>query len=77
MESGHYTFAKEYSTKNQALIESTVNKIAVAASSAMDVKAVEDGILDFVEGTKILMQGLDAVAALHPFIGGRIDFSYC
>jgi len=77
MESGYYTFGKEFLTDNQAQIESTVKEIAVVASSAMDVKAVEDGILGFVEGTKILMKGLDAVAALHPFIGGRITFSYC
>lgn len=73
MESGYYTFAKQYSTENKAAIESTVKKIAVAASAAMDSKAVEEGISGFVEGTKILMRGLDEVAKLHPFIGGRIN----
>jgi hypothetical protein len=76
MESGYYTFAKECSSDNQAAIESTVKKIAVAASAAMDTHAVEEGIINFAEGTKILMQGLDAIAELHPFIGGIIINSH-
>jgi len=74
MESGYYTFAKEYSLANQATIEATVKKIAVAASGSMDSKAVEEGISGFVEGTRVLMKGLDEVARIHPFIGGIINF---
>lgn len=73
LESGYYTFAKQYSTENQATIESTVKKIAVMASATVDFNAVEEGISGFVEGTKVLMRGLDEVAKLHPFIGGRIN----
>jgi hypothetical protein len=71
MESGYSTFAKEFSTDNKGSTESTVKKIAVEASSMINPKTVEDGIVSFAEGSKILMQGLDAVAAIHPFIGGR------
>jgi hypothetical protein len=70
MESGYYTFAKKYASDNQATIESTVKKIAVTASAAMDTKMVEEGLLGFDEGTKVLMNGLDEIAKIHPFIGG-------
>jgi len=76
MESGYFTFAKQFSTDNKASIDSTVKKVAVQASSVVNVKALEDGIVSFAEGSKILMQGLDAVAAVHPFIGGRVKFYF-
>jgi hypothetical protein len=73
MESGYYTFAKQYASNNHVEIDSTVKKVAVAASAAIDLNAVEEGIRGFVEGTKILMKALDEVAKLHPFIGGRVN----
>jgi hypothetical protein len=76
MDSGYFTFAKQFSADNQASIESTVKKIAVVASSVVNAKALEDGIISFAEGSKILMRGLDAVAAVHPFIGGRVKFHF-
>ena len=76
MDSGYFTFAKQFSADNQASIKSTVKKIAVEASSMINPKTVEDGIVSFAEGSKILMQGLDAVAAIHPFIGGRVKFHF-
>lgn len=76
MDSGYFTFAKQFSTDNQTSIESTVKKIAVEASSVVNAKALEDGIISFAEGSKILMRGLDAVATVHPFIGGRYIFHF-
>jgi hypothetical protein len=76
MESGYYTFANEFASDNQVDIESTVKKVAVTASAAMDLNAVEEGIRGFVEGTQILMKALDAVAQVHPFIGGRINYHF-
>lgn len=73
MESGYYTFAKQSSTADKATIESTVKEMAIATSAAMDAKAVERGVLDFVENTKVLMKGLDEVAKLHPFVAGRFS----
>jgi hypothetical protein len=74
MDSGYFTFAKQFSADNEASIELTVKKIAVEASSVVNAKALEDGIISFSEGSKILMRSLDAVAAVHPFIGGRVFF---
>jgi hypothetical protein len=43
----------------------------VTASMQSDVgKAIQDGINKFSEGVPVLMNALDQLKSLHPFIGG-------
>lgn len=43
----------------------------VTATMQTDVgKAIKDGINKFSEGMPVLMNALDQVKSLHPFIGG-------
>ena len=66
MESGYYTFAKQYASNNQAEIGSTVQEVVVAASAAMDLNAVEESISGFVKGMhQDPDEALDEVTKLH------------
>lgn len=56
--------------------------LIAAAKSAVEQtdisKAVTEGIDHFFEGMPVFMNALDAVADLHPFIGGAsISFRVC
>ena len=50
-----------------------VFKATIAAAEKTDIaKAVKDGIDKFSEGIPILMNALDELTALHPFVGGAL-----
>ena len=49
-------------------------KATVAAVEQTDVgKAIKDGINMFSEGMPVLMNALDELKAIHPFIGGEFS----
>jgi len=51
-------------------------KATVAAVEQTDVaKAIKDGINKFSEGMPVLMNALDELKAIHPFIGGEFGLS--
>lgn len=74
MESGYYTYAKEYHEDNGDAIKSTVQQIADMASENIDSNALDEGLfkLGFEENTRVLMAALDEVSAIHPFIAGML-----
>lgn len=37
------------------------------------LEGIEHGLNAFMEGIPVLMNALDEVAKLHPFVGGRFD----
>lgn len=43
---------------------------AAAGLSSLDDKIVDHAITSFSESVKVVMSGLDALAQVHPFIGG-------
>jgi hypothetical protein len=49
-------------------------KATVAAVEQTDVvKAIKDGIDKFAEGMPVLMNALDELKTIHPFIGGEFS----
>jgi hypothetical protein len=54
-----------------------ISKASVAAAEKTDIaKDVKDDIDRFTEGIPILMNALDELTALHPFIGGALIRQY-
>jgi hypothetical protein len=50
-----------------------ISKASVAAAEKTDIaKDVKDDIDRFTEGIPILMNALDELTALHPYIGGAL-----
>ncbi|KAG8826888.1 hypothetical protein FRC17_008058 [Serendipita sp. 399] len=46
-----------------------VNEVVSTVATAVNFKAIEDGIKTFAETSEVLMKALDAVASIHPVIG--------
>ncbi|KAF9447895.1 hypothetical protein P691DRAFT_705894 [Macrolepiota fuliginosa MF-IS2] len=61
------TFLNQFYTANQA----TIHAAAVGFSS-LDNKTIENAISTFTESAKVVMQGLDALGQVHPFIGAAV-----
>ena len=58
-------------TQNDATPFMPIVNATVTASMQSDVgKAIQDGINKFSEGVPVLMNALDQLKSLHPFIGG-------
>lgn len=68
-ESPTLTFVNEFYTANQATI-----KAAAAGFSSIDNKTIENAISTFSESVKVVMQGLDGLAQVHPFIAGKFGY---
>lgn len=66
MESGLFTVGKNVASSGT--VESTVRKMADLANSTVDGKAIAENVRGFVESSKVLMNALDEVAKIHPFI---------
>ena len=73
MESGVFTFGKQCSSDKIETIESTVRKLADEAAANIDLNAIENSVRGFAEGSRVLMNALDEVAKLHPFIAGTVS----
>jgi hypothetical protein len=52
----------------------TANKTSITAAAtgfaSLDNKAIENAISKFTETAKVVINGLDALAQVHPFIAG-------
>jgi hypothetical protein len=58
-------------TQNNATTFMPIVNATVMATMQTDVgKAIKDGINNFSEGMPVLMNALDQLKSLHPFIGG-------
>jgi hypothetical protein len=66
IESPTFAFLNKFYNANQ-------DTIATAASgfASIDNKTIENAISTFTETAKVVMQGLDALAQVHPFVGGN------
>jgi len=60
--------------KNNEVVVSTIK---AGLEMAGGIEAIEQGVNKFMEGSKVLMDALDGVAKLHPFIGGKKFLSRC
>jgi hypothetical protein len=47
-----------------------INGLTQVLSTTGGLEAIEQGVNHFLEGSAILIKGLDDVAKLHPFVGG-------
>jgi hypothetical protein len=71
MESGRYTVGKDTAESDGTSVEGTVRKMAENARTRVDEKGIEDSVRRFAEGSQVLINALDEVAKIHPFIGGK------
>ncbi|KAJ3573153.1 hypothetical protein NP233_g2617 [Leucocoprinus birnbaumii] len=58
------TFLNKFYTDNNALITAAADGI-----SSLDNKTIDAAITGFSESVKVVMNGLDALGAVHPFVG--------
>lgn len=47
------------------------DSVGMVLDATGGMEAIEQGINRFIEGSQVLMNALDEVAKLHPFIGGK------
>lgn len=66
-----YDAVNGYFTANAGTITSAVNVI----TESVDLKVVENAISQFEEVAGVLVRGLDELAKLHPFVGGKRLFA--
>ncbi|CAK5271410.1 unnamed protein product [Mycena citricolor] len=62
-----YTTLQTFYTTNAAVINTASS--ALAATADIDVKSIEATIARFAETSAVIMKGLDALGAVHPFVG--------
>ncbi|CAK5271846.1 unnamed protein product [Mycena citricolor] len=62
-----YTTLQTFYTANAAVINTASS--ALAATANIDVKSIEATIARFAETSAVIMKGLDALGAVHPFVG--------
>lgn len=63
------TFLNNFYDANRSLISS-----AATGLSSLDNKTIDHAITGFSESVKVVMNGLDALGQVHPFIGGARDY---
>jgi hypothetical protein len=69
-ESPTLIYLGKFYTANSAVINS-----AAAGLGSLDNKTIDAAISGFSESVKVVMNGLDALGQVHPFIGGTDTFS--
>ena len=69
---GPFVFVKTFFDQNQATIMSTANGLASLTSEGV---SIDTAVSTFAETAKVMIKGLEALAQVHPAIGGRFIFS--
>lgn len=68
--SAYSATAKAFLADNADLISSSTKKINEVVSNNAEVQAIEESVRGFAESSKVLINALDEVSKLHPFIAG-------
>lgn len=56
---------------NQGYVSTAIDGVKTILEVTGGIEGIEQGINKFMEGSTVLMNALDEVAKLHPFVGGE------
>jgi hypothetical protein len=69
-QSSYFSAGQTFLADNSALVNSTGKNVASAIAASSELKSIEESVRGFAESSKVLMNVLDDISKLHPFIGG-------